>query len=151
MDVQDINQILAELPGFIDCVEIAAFEAELAWSVVIDAETVLLLEHNKASGQILVSSEICALPREREAELLGLLFTANALGHDRGGIFFGRPVSDAAVEQFMWIAEAGLTAQRLAAVLSHFMSVREGWMQIIRSAPAQRAGDDEAIRTAIRA
>jgi hypothetical protein len=126
-----LQHVMTEIGPLLEIEEVVEYPAQSLWTLTIDTGTVVFAEYDEASGQVILSVDVGALPSERRAELHDVLLRYNGRWEDTGGIWMSLDADGEMVQQTALIPAAHLDTRGLHVTLMNFLDVLGHWRQQI--------------------
>lgn len=130
-DWHQVNALMSELGPILDPLDITAYEAEGTWTLLVDEETLLVIEHDEELGRLFLSADIGAPPEAERLAVYELLLRYNAQGRETGGVRMALEEPGGMLMQICDLPLAGLDVTGLQAAIAAFARTADAWRRLI--------------------
>lgn len=139
--------LLDEMNTIMDLTAVEEISERQSWVLVTKDETVLDLDYEDQGGVVIVSCNLGSTVMNDPSRLYQMLLVYNGQWRQTGGVTLSLDSPDGPVRMALAIGVADLTPQRVAEVLTSFLSIRDGWVNILEksSDPDQIVESEDSI------
>lgn len=120
---EQISEMLVEMAPRLEVDEIAAFEEESYWVVVVDERVTIALDYAEAAGRLYLTAMLGTPPLESRAETYGFLLQYNRFWKDTEGLRMALDGPEGEAMQIFDIGLDGLDGGRLQTVFENFANL----------------------------
>lgn len=138
-----IDALLAETGALLELPEVLGFSEENCWTLRIDENTLLFVDHEAGRPFVTLSGEVAAVRPAARAQVHELLLVYNGQWKTTGGLRMALDGPDGAVIQLCELPVADLDARSFAGALRVFTDVLLGWREMLGRDPAGSAGTSD--------
>jgi hypothetical protein len=128
---------MAELGPAADLAAVAEYPDDSGWGLLIDDETIVDVEIDRANAVLVLSADVCVLPEGRADHWCRLMLSFNDQWRDTGGFRLGLSAADGMVSQSLVLPAAGLELASLQERLARFLEVLGAWRAMLTGEPAR--------------
>ena len=133
--IEQLQQMLTELGSLMDLSAVAEFEDGTGWGLVVDEETSLTIDYDAAGARLMLSVEIAEPSTGNLLKLYEMLLVYNGLWDQTGGLSMSLDAPGGTVMMSLALGTDGLNPNKLADIVSGFLEIRQGWIEILATNP----------------
>lgn len=151
-DLDKISRILSEIAVKIDALELKFYEHTASWTMLMNEEVLLYLDHDPGRDMIVISGDVADPPASARAQRYELLMQYNNQWAETGGIRMALDGPSGTIVQIADIPAAGLKMVDMQTILTGFTETLATWRQMLESEiqevakPLNSGGDENMIR-----
>jgi hypothetical protein len=129
-----INAMMEQLAGKLDCQAIAEFEKRQAWILVLDDAIAFEINFDERAGLIHVVAELAPLPDAQRPALMTLLLQYNDQWQRTGGLRIGLAAEDSALSLMASFPASNVEPTAFARRLLRLAEAVTAWRELIAQA-----------------
>jgi Tir chaperone protein (CesT) family len=143
-DKAHVHALMAEIGPAMGLAEVAEFERDNLWTLVVNEGTVLFADYDPEDARLWLSADVCVPWPGDRSRLYELLLQYNAQWRQTGGTRLALDGPEGSVILAYDLPVAGLDLHGLRTIVSNFRDTLDGWRKIVAAAPAASRGSETA-------